>query len=126
MLVVVKQPHTDGFKIEGTIPSDFLIQVENTFGKKNVSFVKEKDDKDELVNFRDTDWFKEIDSQKTPGGNMKFYRNLNHLTQAQLAKKMGTSKQAVSQMENNKRPISGKTAKELARILGTTVSRFIF
>ena len=128
MLVVVNQPHTDGFKIEGNIPSDFLLQLENRFGKKNISFIESKEDEDseELLNPFEMNWYQEIKEQETPGGNMRFSRNLNHLTQIQLAEKLGTSKQAVSQMENNKRPISGKTAKQLADILRTTVSRFIF
>ena len=125
MLVVVKQPHTDGFRIEGSIPKDFLIQVENRFGRDNISVAEDSEDK-ELLDPFDMDWYKEIKAQETPGGNLRFYRSLNHLTQSQLAGMLGTSKQAVSQMENNRRPITGKTAKELADILGTAVSRFIF
>ena len=96
--------------------------------KSILSFIESKEDEgsEELLNPFEMNWYKEIKEQETPGGNMRFYRKLNHLTQIQLAEKLGTSKQAVSQMENNKRPISGKTAKQLATILRTTVSRFVF
>lgn len=127
MLVVVNLPHTNGFKIEGNIPGDFLNQVRKTFGSSNVSMYHEEEiEDDELINPFETEWFKNLKAQETPGGNLRFYRKLNHLTQPQLAEKLGTSKQTVSQMENDKRPISGKTARQLSIILGVDVSRFIF
>ena len=47
------------------------------------------------------------------------------MTQSELAEKLGTTKQAVSNMENGLRPISKKTAKELAAIFKVSVSNFI-
>ena len=42
-----------------------------------------------------------------------------------LAKKLGTSKQFISDMENDRKPISRKTAKELAALFDVSVARFI-
>lgn len=83
-------------------------------------------DADELVDPFETDWFKNIKEEITAGGNLRFYRKLNHLSQSELARKLGTSKQAISQMENGKRAISASTARKLASVLGTSLSRFIF
>ena len=47
MLVVVNQPHTDGFRIEGNIPKDILDYVEAKYSKKDISVMD--DDGDELT-----------------------------------------------------------------------------
>ena len=47
------------------------------------------------------------------------------LTQSELAVKLGTSKQAISLMENNRRPISRKTARDLGEIFHVTPKYFI-
>lgn len=65
-----------------------------------------------IVNY----WFKEAEASDTPGRNMRMFRRFAKLTQPQLAEKLGTTKQVVSNMENGIRPISKKMAKELARI----------
>ena len=60
--------------------------------------------------------YKEFKANETPGDNLKFYRTRDNLTQAQLAEKLGTTRQDVSGMERNCRSISKKTAKELASL----------
>ena len=47
------------------------------------------------------------------------------LTQSMLAEKLGTSKQFISDMENGRKPISKKMAKELSKIFDVSVARFI-
>ena len=78
-----------------------------------------------MVNAMEMDWFKELESEDTPGKNLRFYRKLVGMTQPELAKKLGTSKQSVSDMENDRKPISRKTAKELAALFDVSVARFI-
>lgn len=124
MLVVVNQPHTrNSFKIEGSIPSSMMDFLENEYGKNNV--VIEDNNENEYVNFRDTDWFKSIEPSLTPAYNLAFYRKLNKMTQAELAEKLGTKKQVISDMEHERKPISKKTAKQLASLFSTSVARFI-
>ncbi len=122
MLVVVNQPRTS-FRIEGDIPASLLDYVDREFGKQNVSV---HDDEGEiLLDPHEMDWFKEAEKEETPGKNLRMYRRFANLTQPELARKLGTSRQAISNMENGIRPISKKTAKELAKIFGVSVSNFI-
>ena len=121
MLVVVNQPHTS-FRIEGDIPSSMIEYIVSEYSKENVSIMD--DDGDELLDPHEMDFYKEIKAKQTPGGNMRFYRRLVGMTQSELANKLGTSKQAVSQMENGKRPISRKTASELGKLFQVTPKRF--
>lgn len=83
-------------------------------------------DDDEYVNIRDTEWFKKIDGEMTPGKSMANYRKLMNLTQVQLGEKLGgIPKQNISQMERDVRPISRKVAKQLAALYKVSVENFI-
>ena len=62
MLVVVNQPHINNFTIQGTISAKDLAFLKNHFGE---NLIIENDD-DELVDFHDTDWFKEVEEELTP------------------------------------------------------------
>lgn len=81
--------------------------------------------KDGYINVEDLDWFKEFKANETPGGNLKFYRTRDNLTQTQLAEKLGTTRQDVSGMERNSHPISKKTAKKLENLFKTSPAKFI-
>ena len=122
MLVVVNQ-HRTNFRIEGGVPKDILDYVENRYGKENVSVMD--DEGEVLLDPHEQDWFKKAEASDSPGRNMRMFRRFAKMTQPQLAEKLGTSKQAVSNMENGIRTISKKTAKELARIFSVSVSNFI-
>lgn len=82
-------------------------------------------DDDILLDPHEMAFFKEAEASETPGKNMRLYRRNVKMTQAQLAEKLGTTKQAVSNMERGIRPISKKTAKELAKLFTVPVSNFI-
>ena len=60
MLVVVNQPHINNFTIQGTISDKDLRFLKNHFGESLT--VKYDDD---LVDFHDTDWFKEVEPELT-------------------------------------------------------------
>ena len=122
MLVVVNQPRTN-FRIMGGVPKDILDYVEDRYGKENVCVLD--DDGEELLDPHEQDWFNKAEASDSPGKNMRMFRRFAKLTQPQLADRLGTSKQAISNMENGIRPISKKTAKELARIFKVSVSNFI-
>lgn len=119
MLVVVNQPHTEGFRVEGDIPSSVIDFLKSSFGSENVST------DDEYIDINNWQPFKDFVSQDTPGSALKFYRTRDNLTQAQLAAMLETTRQDISGMERNTRPISKKTAKELARIFRTSPASFI-
>ena len=61
----------------------------------------------------------------TPGDNLRYYRKLYKLTQRELADQIGTTKQVISHLETNLRPISRKMVYKLARALDATPSQFI-
>ena len=122
MLVVVNQPHTS-FRIEGDIPVGILDYVGREYGKENIAVID--DDGDELLDPHEMDFYKKAKAEETPGKNMRLFRRNLKMTQSELAEKLGTTKQAVSNMENGLRPISKKTAKELAAIFKVSVSNFI-
>ena len=82
-------------------------------------------DDDILLDPHEMAFFKEAEASETPGKNMRLYRRNVKMTQAQLAEKLGMSKQAISNMENGIRPISKQTAKELSSTFRVSVSNFI-
>lgn len=119
MLVAVRK-HPIEFDITGVIPEKLISGLKKEYGEENVRV-----ERDDLVNAMDMEWFKNLESEDTPGKNLRFYRKLAGMTQPELAKKLGTSKQFISDMENDRKPISKKTAKELASIFDVSVARFI-
>ena len=123
MLVVVNQPHTDGFRIEGNIPKDILDYVEAKYGKKDISVMD--DDGDELIDPTELDFYKEMKANETPDGNLRFYRKLVGMTQKELSEKLGITKQYVSDMVNGRRNISRKMAKSLAGLFKVSPVSFI-
>ena len=119
MLVAVKKPPID-FSITGVIPDSLITGLRREYGDENVMV-----ERDDLVDATEMEWFKDIEKEMTPGKNLRFYRRLVGMTQPQLAEKLGTSKQHVSDMENDRKAISRKTAKELASIFHVSPVRFI-
>ncbi len=123
MLVVVNQPLINDFRIEGTLSSTFLDNLRKEFGD-SMKIIKQDDDEG-WVNVEDLDWFKEAVAKETPGSNLRFYRKLVGMTQKKLAEKLGMNKQHISDMENGRRAISKKTAKELGKLFKVSPARFI-
>ncbi|PKL39245.1 MAG: XRE family transcriptional regulator [Spirochaetae bacterium HGW-Spirochaetae-1] len=118
----VKTPHIK-IDIKGDIHPKILSVLKELYGKK-VKFIKDKDD--EYVNILETDWYKKINSEMTPGKIMKIYREIHKITQEDLGKKMGgISKQNISHMERGIRSISKSNAKVLSKIFNVPVDRFI-
>jgi DNA-binding XRE family transcriptional regulator len=82
--------------------------------------------KNEFLNVFETDWFLSIDSQMSPGENLKIYRENAGFTQTVLGEKLGNiPRQNISLMEKGKRGISKEIAKKLSKIFKVPVSRFI-
>ena len=119
MLVAVRK-HPIEFEIRGVIPEKLISGLRKEYGEANVRV-----EKDDMVNAMEMEWFKDLESEDTPGKNLRFYRKLIGMTQPELAKKLGTSKQFISDMENGRKAISKKTAKALAVIFNVSVARFV-
>jgi len=125
MLAVVKKPRTKQtlFEVKGEIPSHVLSYLEQSFGQ-DVEVI-EKDQG--YINIFETEWFKEIKKQITPGEILRIYRENIGMSQAELAKKHGKlTRQKVSDMEHNRRSISKEMARKLSQIFGVPVERFLY
>jgi DNA-binding XRE family transcriptional regulator len=89
--------------------------------------VTENTDDDELVSHEDALAY--LYPDKSPeeiiGLHLSAARENAGLTQTQLAEKIGTQRQAISAMENGKRPISRAMAKKLEKALNVPYKAFL-
>ncbi|HFL2582075.1 TPA: helix-turn-helix transcriptional regulator [Clostridioides difficile] len=58
--------------------------------------------------------------------NLKYYRELNKLTQKQLALEVNVSKEYISQIERGIKNPGFFTAQKIAKILGITIDELFF
>ncbi|MFA6999819.1 MAG: helix-turn-helix transcriptional regulator [Candidatus Paceibacterota bacterium] len=85
-----------------------------------------EDDKNELVDVFETQWYKGVKEKMTPGIYLRIYRENKGLTQLQLSEALGgTPRQHISNMEHRRRSISLKMARKLSLLLGAPIERFI-
>ena len=119
MLVVVKRPRTE-FSLNGDVPKKLIQSLVSEYGPDNVKIEEE-----DMMNVEDMEWYKEEEEKNTPGRTLRFYRKLNGLTQPEIAKMLGTTKQFISNLENDRKPISRMMAKKLSEIFSVPASRFI-
>jgi len=117
MLAVVKTPRID-LRLEGDIPSAILEALETEYGPLQV------EDGDEMVNIRDTEWYKETTASMTPGDVLQALRWKRQMSQTALAAMVGASRQNISAMECGRRPIGREMAVKLAAALGAEPSEF--
>ena len=119
MLVVVRRPRTE-FSLNGDVPRKLIQSLVSEYGPDNV-----KIEEDDMMNVEDMEWYKEEAAKDTPGRALRFYRNLKGLTQPELAAMLGTTKQFISNLENDRKPISRMMTKKLSEIFNVPASRFI-
>ena len=119
MLVVVKKHRID-FRVEGNIPDELIDSLRNEYGD-----AMHIEDEGALMCAEDMDWYKNLESEETPGKNLRIYRKMQKLTQAQLAEKIGVAKQFISDMERDCKPISRQMATRLAGIFSVDAGRLI-
>jgi DNA-binding XRE family transcriptional regulator len=121
MQVAVKARRTE-FRIEGDVPPWLLEELYRRYGRR----VRIVDD-DRAVRIEDSEWFRAIRRETTPGDSLRLYRRNRGLSQVDLARRLGAgvSKQHISDMENGRRGISKEMAKRLAAVFSTSVERFI-
>ncbi len=121
MQALVKTLRTD-IRIQGDIPVRILDVLRSEYG----AHLKIYNGDDEYVEATETDWYRDIKAQTTPGNAMRIYRKNFGLTQAQLGEKLGNvPRQIVSNMERGRKSISLANAKKLADIFNVPASRFL-
>ena len=81
------------------------------------ALVKDSDNDDDFVKFEDTDLYREIKTNMTPGSLLSAYRSREGLSLTELAKRTGISYTNISAMENDRRVIGLNVAKKLANAL---------
>lgn len=118
MLAVVKAHHTD-FTVQGNIPEKVLRYLQRTYGKALVV------EEDELIELSQTGWYRDMSKRVRPGDAIRVYRENRKWTQAELGKRIGVSKNRVSDLENNRRAVSKQLAKTLSRLFQVPLDRFI-
>ena len=119
MQVVVKTPR---IRIEGEISGTIVQYLRDQYGE--IEIIEDPDD--ELVEVKNSDWYRSIRGAIGPGENLRVYRELHGLTQDQLAAKLGNlTKQNISNMENGHRSISKSVAKRLADLFDVSVEKFV-
>jgi len=121
MQALVKTLRTE-IQIQGDIPARVLEILRREYGGE----LKIYEGDDEYVELTESEWYKEIRPETTPGDAMRIYRKNQQLTQAQLGKKLGdVPRQIVSNMERGKRSIRLATAKKLSVIFNVPAGRFL-
>ena len=81
------------------------------------ALVKDSDNDDDFVKFEETDLYREIKTNMTPGSLLSAYRSREGLSLTELAKHTGISYTNISAMENDRRVIGLHVAKKLAKAL---------
>ena len=119
MQVVVKTPH---IRLDGEVTDELVDYLRQRFGEVEVI----EDDDDELVEVTESDWYRSIKATMSPGENMRIYRELHGMTQAELGAELGAfTRQNVSNMERGHRAISKPVAKKLAEVFDVSVEKFL-
>ena len=113
MLAVVKAPHIE---IRGAKLSEDFLAVLREYFKTPVELVEDDDEAEPWIG---SNLEKKLSARASPGRSLAAYRYRDGLSQVALAKLLGVSRQAVCDMEKDRRPISGKTAKRLTQIFKT-------
>jgi DNA-binding XRE family transcriptional regulator len=119
MLAVVKKPPIE-FTVRGEIPDKYLKLLKKDFGPALSVF-----EDGETMPATEMGWYKEMKEKETPGDTLRFYRTLHKMTQEDLAARIGVTKQKISNMEHNAKPISRKTAYHLSEVFKISPGRFI-
>lgn len=120
MLVHVKTPRTE-IEIKGEVSDRLMKALRNDFGN-NIDI----SDDDILIDPTESAWFKESKAQMTPGDLLKIDRENAGWSQTELGKKIGFfSRQYISDLENGRKNISLKVAKQLASIFNRSVERYV-
>jgi len=127
MQALVKVPHMlengrmGEFRITGDVPAFYIDLTRRLFPKAK----EMTDDDDELINIRDSEWFKEAEKKTTPGLSLRALRTLRNMRSGVLAKKIGVRPQQITDMEKGRTPIGKKMAMRLGEALDMDYKHFL-
>jgi len=122
MLAVVKTPRIR-IEIKGKISKKLLTVLKEEYGSDVKLF---PDEEDEKIDIFETDWYKDVKENLTPGKNIRMYRQNRRMTQKEIGELLeGIPRQHISNMERGIRSISKKVALKLSKIFDTSVDKFI-
>lgn len=124
MQAVVKTHHIKIYVEGKEIPSKLINLLKKEYGSK-LQISSTNISQKESLEVKNTDWFKEIKNQITPGDNLKIYRLNKGLSQGKLAEMLGILPSNISEMERGKRGISKEMAKKLSKLLDIGVEKLI-
>lgn len=117
MSVLVKMPHME-IEIRGENYLPVVNVLKSAFDNVTV-------EKENPVNIEETDWFQEISESWSPSTELRANRLKNQLSQTDLGKKIGKSRQYVSDLEKDRRNITKPLAKKLGAIFKCDYRRFL-
>ncbi len=115
MLVHVKTPPTN-IEITGEGAMDILNALKEKFSVEPMG---------EYMPYKMTDFYKEMKKGWTVGAEIRANRGKFGFTQEVLGKKIGVSKQYISDLENGRKAVSVKTAKALGLVFERDYRRFL-
>lgn len=123
MLATVDLGHASRFRVEGDIDPLLIEWMRERYGDRLT--LSDGMSGNDSLDFHDPGWSGKPGPEMTPASSFKFYRELNELTQRELAVMVGETRQHVSDMEHGRRPISLKMAKALSSALGAPLPHLI-
>ena len=116
MLIHVRMPHLDAdVRISGKGAEEILKGLKTLF----------EVEVEELELITESDWFKEIREDWTNRTTIRVQRQKRGWTQVELAGKLSVSKQVISDLENDRRPISLDRAKKLGDVFNMDFRKFL-
>jgi ribosome-binding protein aMBF1 (putative translation factor) len=116
MLALVKKP-----RIEISLQGEQVDTLIEWIKKKFEVSILTSENSDSIA-IEETDFWKEMQSNRI-GNLLSAARLKEHLSQAQLAEKLGIRQNMISDYERGKRKLSPAMAKRIAKILGIKVER---
>jgi DNA-binding XRE family transcriptional regulator len=121
MLAVVKKHHIK-IHAEGDIDPLVLKALQKAYAKDlHISLEPEEGS----VDYFSSDYSQQVQKSMGVGEFVHIYRTNAGLSQKALGEKLGVSNRFVCDIEKNRRAISKEMAKKMAKLFGTSLSRFI-
>ena len=122
MLAVVRTPRTN-LRIQGFIPRTVLKVLRSEYGR-TLELKQDKDD-EEMVDFFETDIYKNFKKRVKPGDYVRTYRENLGLTQAALGEKVGVNRAYICDVEHGRREVSKQMAKKLSKMFMISADHLI-
>ncbi len=120
---VIDKSKQINISIDGKGVEQLLELIRNHFPEAYIQ--KEAHDDEEMLEWNATELAQEIKANKTPGKLLRAYRLREGMTLVELAEKVGTKYPNLSAMENDRREIGLKMAKNLGEVLKLDFKKFL-